>query len=142
MTHDFDYNDNIVTSSSTTTTSTSSSTSSSSSSTSTTTTGRSTLIGVLNNDQWDELARYFEACIGTALTPPVVAMIKEANSVYSISYDVIRACITETGFARRPTPNYFRAILDRCECDQIETLADWKAAKAEFTARKAKYKPW
>jgi hypothetical protein len=44
--------------------------------------------------------------------------------------------IRETGLARRPSPHYLLAILDRCAGDEVTTLAEWRAAKAAFRGEK------
>lgn len=120
-----------------------SSTSSSSSSTTTTSStggGVTTAPGVrITDDQWDEIASYYERCIGVPITLPMGEEIREYNEHYGIGYDVIRMAIRETGMARRPSPRYLLAILDRCACEEVTTLAEWRAAKAAFRSEKAMY---
>lgn len=122
-------------------TSTSSSTSSSSTRTTTTTTSTSTGgihtdpgVYILTVEQWEELADYYERCIGSPMTQPMLEELRDLNEMNRIHYEVFRIAMRETAFARRPSWHYFFAILDRCVGDEIETIEDWHAAKTEYAA--------
>ena len=125
------------------TSSTSSSSSTTINSSSRTTTGIPTPPGVLTSDQWDELRTIYEGCGLGMMTMPVALMIRDFNERSRMSYDVIREAIIETGFAPRPSAYYLRAVLTRASGDDIETLDDWNAAKAEYqyNIRKKWYRP-
>ena len=131
-----DYKTTITNSSPTSTTST---TSSSSSTTTTSSSSNSihTDPGVLSHnclteDQMTNLAYLYDGCIGGGMTLPVIELIKDAMINGGLTYEVIRECIRETGFARRPSAYYLRAVINRTIGDSIETLDDWQAAKAEY----------
>lgn len=127
----------------TTSTSRTSTTTTTSTTSSSTTTGIPTPPGVLTSEQWDELRTIYEGCGLGMLTMPVALMIRDFNERSRMSYDVIREAIIETGFAPRPTAYYLRAVLTRATGDDIETLDEWNAAKAEYQyhIRKKWYRP-
>lgn len=53
-----------------------------------------------------------------------------------MSPDVIRAAMDETQTAPRPSWAYCRAILRRCDIENIKTLADWTDSKTRFQQSK------
>lgn len=60
---------------------------------------------------------------------------------------VILAAIQETGWAPRPSPQYLRAILQRCRDQGIYTMAQWDYRQAERQeaieqANRARYAEW
>lgn len=126
----------------TTSTSRTSSSTTTTTSSSSTTTGIPTTPGVLTSDQWDELRTIYEGCGLGLLSMPVSLMIQDFNKD-GMSYEVIREAIIETGFAPRPSAYYLRAVLTRASGDDIQTLDEWNAAKAEYKyhIRKKWYRP-
>ena len=126
----------------TTSTSRTSSSTTTTTSSSSTTTGIPTTPGVLTSDQWDELRTIYEGCGLGLLSMPVSLMIQDFNKD-GMSYEVIREAIIETGFAPRPSAYYLRAVLTRAAGDDIQTLDEWNAAKAEYQyhIRKKWYRP-
>lgn len=121
-------------------TSTSSSSSSSSTTTTTTTTGGTTGIprtracSIL--DQIEDIALFYEQCIGTPINACILTDIREYIEHYEISVEVIKLAIRDTALARYPSARYLLAILDRCAGDEICTAEDWKAAKVQRQAEK------
>ena len=126
----------------TTSTSRTSSSTTTTTSSSSTTTGIPTPPGVLTSEQWEELRTIYEGCGLGLLTMPVSLMIQDFNR-HGMTYEVIREAIFETGFAPRPSAHYLRAVLTRASGDDIETLDEWNAAKAEYEyhIRKKWYRP-
>ena len=126
----------------TTSTSRTSSSTTTTTSSSSTTTGIPTTPGVLTSEQWDELRTIYEGCGLGLLSMPVSLMIQDFNR-QGMTYEVIREAIIETGFAPRPSAYYLRAVLNRAAGDDIQTLDEWNAAKAEYQyhIRKKWYRP-
>ena len=122
--------------------------SSSSSSTTTTTTTIHTDPGVsykdehvfVTEEQWENLARYYEDCIGSYLTPPIMKMLYNYMDYCDIPYEVIMKAIEVTAFAPRPTPYYLRGILERCAGDGIYSIELWNEAEQNY--RYGKKKRW
>lgn len=138
MTPRDNYQHNNKTTNSTITSSTS--TRSTTTTTSTTTAGSSSITRTRactsQEEIGEEIALYFENCIGVPINALVLRRIGEYLTHYELSPDVIKLAIEETALARYPSARYLLAILDQCVCDEVYTVVDWKTRKAEYNAEK------
>ena len=96
-------------------------------------------VSILSREQWEQLAEYYEGCVGSPITLPMANYIKEANIEGGIHFEVFMEALTETGMARKPSGHYFRAIIERAIGDGIETIEDWKKVKHEYRQGKPKW---
>lgn len=138
------YNIDETTSRTSTSTTSSRSSSSTSSSTSTSSTASSiyTHPGVyisLTGEQWEELAEYYEKCVGSPMTFPMLEELKDYVA-YGMEYGLIRLAMRETALARRPSWHYLNAILEGCMADLALTEADFRSRKRHFQYKKSH--PW
>lgn len=98
--------------------------SSTSSSTSTTTTTIHTHPGVFwNDDMLEAIAKKYEDIIGYAINGTIGHYLRRCMNAGMNAYVVLDA-IERTGWARKPSPYYLRAILERYLRDDILTLDD------------------
>lgn len=96
-----------------------------------TATTRYTEPGVLF-ERWDRqvIAEAYTATIGQRLSLPVMQLMERCLRE-GMEAGVILAAIEATGWARRPSPAYLRAILTRCLREGILTEAVWMHHEAE-----------
>lgn len=117
------------------TSSTSSRTSSSTSTTTTTTVH--TDPGVSSKQR---ILEAYRACIGDQMTA-AIAHYLELVLASGMSPDVIVHAIQETGWAKRPTAYYMRAILERYRRSGIMNMSQLLHDEAEWDARQRE-EPW
>ena len=76
------------------------------------------------------IAEEYQGVLHTQITMPVI-MLMERCMTAGMEPEVILAAIEATGWARRPSPQYLRAILTRCLREGILTAAAWEHHEQE-----------
>ncbi len=125
----FQRNFNTPTTSTTTTSSNSSITSSSS------TSSIYTVPGV--QEDYQAIKEGYLSCIGDLKAS--VAWYIEGLISWGMEADVILNAIQETGWARKPSPHYMRAILERYKANGIKTMVQLLHDQEEHEASKKWY---
>lgn len=106
--------------------------------TSSSTTSAATLPGVLfNENDLMAIKQAYCACIGDLKA--AVAWYIEGLMKWGMEPDVILNAINETGWAKRPSPQYMRAILERYKAHEIKTMAQLLHDQEEFAESKRWY---
>lgn len=122
----------------TTTPRTSTTTTSSTITSSSTGTTIDTLPGVFcNENDLQAIKQAYSSCIGELKAS--VAWYLENLMQWGMEPEVILNAIHETGWARRPTPHYMRAILERYKAWDIKTMAQLLHDQQEFAESKKWY---
>lgn len=77
----------------------------------------------------------YKSCICDEIKASVAYYIENLLQ-WGMTAEVICNAIQETGWARRPSPNYMRAILERYRAHGIKTMAQLLHDQDEFCERK------
>ena len=119
-----------------TTTTTSTSTTNNSRRSSSTSSSIHTVPGVFcNADDLQAIKEAYQGCIGCNISVTIAHYIENllANGMQP---EVILNAIQETGWARRPSPQYMRAILERYRSRGIKSMEQLLYDQDEFAERK------
>ncbi len=76
------------------------------------------------------IAEEYQGVLHTQITMPVIMLMERCMSA-GMEPEVILAAIEATGWARRPSPQYLRAILQRCLREGILTAEAWEHHEQE-----------
>lgn len=102
------------------------------------TTTAATLPGVLFNDQdLTAIKQAYNECIGDLKA--AVAWYLEGLMEWGMEPEVILNAINETGWAKRPSPQYMRAILERYKAHNIRSMPQLLHDQEEFEESKRWY---
>lgn len=81
----------------------------------------------VSNAEWDRkiISEVYFTTLHTKMTLPVMQLMERCFRE-GMETDVILSALEATGWARRPSPQYLRAILTRCIRDGILTETQWR----------------